>query len=202
MNLVVIQSEELIKQFENADNEIQFILKNYQNIEIRDKILIKEFESELEKTAYLQGIEDSDGWNKVYVIEDEIQIEEIVSLLKQARVYLVRDDFYQEDMPPQCEFRIFAGANAYERATFFLTESANARDTFTDFLEEEGDFRNKNLYWEIEEQTLEMWSAESINILESIQELGRYAEIYGELDYKEREVDYGVTAYSFEKSSI
>lgn len=199
MNVIVVHSEELVKEFEHSRNEIKFIVNSYQNAETREKISIKEFETEKEKQAYLQGIEDSEGWNRNYIIEDNEEVEEIISLLKPSRVYVVREDFYQEDMPPECCFRVFAGANSYERAIFFLSETANARDTFEEFLEKEGDFKNKNLYWEIEEQTLEMWSAESLDLLKSVRELGRYAEKYGELAYDEREVDYGVTGYYFEK---
>lgn len=202
MNVIVIQGEELIRGYESASDEIQFVLKNYRNTETVGKILIKEFETEQEKQAYFQGIEDCEGWNKNYVIEDNEQSEELAALLKLTRVYVVREDFYQEDMSPECRFSLFAGANSYERAIFFLGETANAGDTFQQFLEKEGDFRTKNLYWEIEEQTLEMWSAESLDLLDSVQELGNYAIKYGELDYNEREVDYGVTGYYFEKASV
>lgn len=202
MNLIVIQGEEFVRGYESADDEIQFVLKNYRYIETAGKILIKEFETEQEKLAYLQGIDDGEGWNKNYVIEDNEQAEELAALLKPSRVYVVREDFYQEDMSPECRFRLFAGANSYERAIFFLGETANAGDSFQQFLEKEGDFRTKNLYWEIEEQTLEMWSAESLDLLDSVQELGNYAVKYGELNYNEREVDYGVTSYYFEKTSV
>ncbi len=196
MNVVVIQGEDLVKEYENAVDKIQFVLKNHNLAEIGN-IIVKEFETEREKQAYLQGFEDGDGWNKNHFIENE-RAKEISDLIKTSRIYIVREDFYQENMSPNCEFKVFAGENAYERAISFLTESANARNTFTEFLKEEGDFRTKNLYWAIEEQTLEMWSAESINILENVQELGRYAEKYSELDYKECEVDYGVKGYYFE----
>lgn len=198
MNVIIIHSEELVKEFEHTNNEIQFVINSYQNEETSGRISIKEFDTEQEKQAYLQGIEDGEGWGRNYTIEDEEQTEEIVSLLKPSRVYVVREDFSQEDMLPECGFKLFAGANSYERAIFFLCETANARDTFEEFLQKEGDFQNKNLYWEIEEQTLEMWSAESLNLLESIQELGRYAEKSGELDYDEREIDFGVMCYCFE----
>ena len=202
MNVIVIQGEELIRGYESAGDEIQFVLKNYRNTETVGKILLKKFETKQEKQAYFQGIEDCEGWNKNYVIEDNEQSEELAALLKPTRVYVVREDFYQEDMSPECRFRLFAGANSYERAIFFLGETANAGDTFQQFLEKEGDFRTKNLYWEIEEQTLEMWSAESLDLLDSVQELGNYAVKYGELDYNERELDYGVTGYYFEKTSV
>ena len=130
------------------------------------------------------------------------EAEEIAELLKPSRVYVVREDFYQEDMPSECRFRIVAGENSYERAIFFLSETANAGDTFQEFLKKEDDFRTKNLYWEIEEQTLEMWSAESLDLLENVQELGNYAEKYGGLVYKESVVDFGVTGYYFEKSNV
>ncbi len=198
MNVIVIHGKDSVSDFENAPDENQFIINSF-----RDKtdgnIRIKEFKTEQEKQAYIQGIQDGEGWNENYIIEDNEQSEEIIEILKPSRVYVVREDFYQEDMPPECRFRIFAGANSYERAIFFLSETANAGDTFENFLEKEGDFRTKNLYWEIEEQTLEMWSAESLDLLESVQELGRYAKKYGELNYKEDEVDYGVKGYYFEK---
>lgn len=198
--IVIIQGEELVKEYEQSSNKIQFVLNNHNFVE-DGNIIVKEFETEKEKQAYLQGFEDGDGWNKNHFIENE-RADEIAHLIKTSRIYIVRENFYQEDMPPSCEFKIFAGENAYERAIYFLEESANARDSFVEFLKEQGDFRNNNLYWEIEEQTLEMWSAESINILENVRELGKYAEKYTELDYKEREVDFGVTGYYFEKSAI
>ncbi|MGI8669744.1 MAG: hypothetical protein ACR2J3_07830, partial [Aridibacter sp.] len=112
----------------------------------------------------------------------------------------VREHFFQEDMEEDYRFILFAGVKSYERAISFLTETANAQDTFLEFLEKEkDDFKERSLYWEIEEQTLEMWSAESIELLNSVKELGNYAEKYGELNYKVGEVDYGITAYSFEK---
>lgn len=202
MNVIVVHSEELVKELEHSRNEIKFVVNSYRNAETRGKISIKEFDTQQEKQAYLQGIEDGEGWARNYVIENNEEVEEIVSLLKPSRVYVVREDFYQEDMSPECRFRLFAGANSYERAIFFLSETANAGDTFQQFLEKEGDFREKNLYWEIEEQTLEMWSAESLDLLKSVQELGRYAEKYSGLSYQEREVDYGVRGYYFEKASV
>ena len=33
-------------------------------------------------------------------------------------------------------------------------------------------------------------------------DIGRYAEKYGELNYQEREVDYGVKGYYFEKARV
>ncbi len=200
MNLVVIQGEDLVKEYEQSSNKIQFVLNKFGVAEVGN-IIVKEFETEKEKQAYLQGFEDSDGWNKNHFIENE-RAEEIAHLIKTSRIYIVREDFYQEEMSPICQFKIFAGENAYERAVWFLTESSNARDTFTEFLKEEGDFRTKNLYWEIEEQILEMWSAESIDILENIRELGRYAEKYSEIDYRERELDFGGIGYYFEKNQL
>lgn len=196
MNVIVIHSEELVKEFEHADDEVQFVIKSYRDEETSGRINIKEFDTEQERQAYLQGIEDGEGWGRNWVMEDE-QTEEIISLLKPSRVYVVREDFYQEDMPTVNQIRLFAGANSYERAIFFLSEIANAGDTFQEFLEKEGNFRTKNLYWEIEEQTLEMWSAESLDLLKSVQELGRYAEKFGELVYDERAVDYGVRGFYF-----
>ncbi len=200
MNVIVIQGEDLVKEYEQSSDKIQFVLNNHNFVE-DGNIIVKEFETEKEKQAYLQGFEDGEGWNKNHFIANE-RADEIAHLIISSRIYITKDNFYQEDMPPSCEFKIFAGENAYERAIQFLAKSANAQNTFLDFLKEQGDFRTKNLYWEIEEQTLEMWSAESIDILENIRELGKYAEKYTELDYKEREVDYGVTGYYFEKSAI
>jgi len=200
MNVVVIQGEDLVKEYEQSSDKIQFILNNHNFVE-DGNIIVKEFETEKEKQAYLQGFEDGDGWNKNHFIENE-RAAEIAHLINNSRIYIVRENFYQKDMPPSCEFKIFAGENAYERAIQFLAESANAQNTFLDFLKEQGDFRTTNLYWEIEEQTLEMWSAESINILDNVRELGKYAENYSELNYKEREIDFGVTGYYFEKSAI
>lgn len=200
MNVVVIQGEDLLKEYEQSSDKILFILKNQGYCE-DGNIIVKEFETEKEKEAYLKGFEDGEGWNKNYFIENE-RAKEIADLIKTSRIYIVSDNFFQEDMPSECKFKIFAGEKAYERAIFFLTESSNAQNTFTDFLKENGDFRTKDLYWEIEEQILEMWSAESINILENVRELGKYAEKYSELSYKEREVDYGVRGYYFEETFV
>ncbi len=198
MKVVVIQGENLVKEYEQASDKILFVLKNQSYCE-DGKIIVKEFENEGEKKAYLQGFEDSKGWNKNHFIENE-RADEIASLINNSRIYIVRDNFFQEDMPSECIFKIFAGEKAYERAIWFLMESSNAQNTFTDFLKENGDFRTKDLYWEIEEQILEMWSAETFDVLENIREIGKYAEKYSDLDYKEREVDYSVTGYYFEKS--
>lgn len=199
-SVIVIQGEDLVKEYEQASDKILFVLKNQSYCE-DGKIIVKEFATEAEKRAYLQGFEDGEGWNKNYFIENE-RADEIVHLVNNSRIYIVRDDFYQEDMPPTCEFKIFAGEKAYERAIWFLMESANAQESFREFLNEEGDFRNRKLHWEIEEQTLEMWSADSINVLETVRELGNYAKNHTEIDYKEREIDYGVTGYYFEKSAV
>ncbi len=198
MNVVVIQGEDLVREYEQASDKIQFILKNQSYCE-DGNIIVKEFETESEKRAYLQGFEDGEGWNKNHFIENE-RADNIAHLINNSRIYIVRENFFQEDIQPNCEFKIFAGEKAYERAIWFLTESSNAQNTFTDFLKENSDFRTKDLYWEIEEQILEMWSAETLDVLENIRELGKYAEKYSDLDYKEREVDYGVTGYYFEKS--
>jgi len=200
MNLIVIQGEELVKEYEQSSNKIQFILKN-RGIEELGNIIVKEFETEGEKAAYLQGFEDAEGWNKNYFIENE-RAKVINDLIKNRRIYIVRDDFYQEGITNECLFKIFAGQNAYERAVSFLIESANARESFMEFLKEEEDFRTRHLFWEIEEQTLEMWSADSIDVLENIQELGKYAQRYGDLEYKELEVDYGVKGFYFEKTYL
>lgn len=203
MNVIIIQGEDFVRAYENADDEkrIQSILMSSRNKKAVGQILVREFETEEEIEAYFQAFEDSKGWNKNYLIGWD-EAEEIAELLKPSRVYVVREDFHQEDMPSECKFRLFAGANSYERAIFYLSETANAGDTFREFLEKEGDFQTKNLYWEIEEQTLEMWSAESLDLLANVIELGKYAEKYGELDYDQREVDYGVTSYSFEDKYI
>lgn len=203
MNIIVIQGEDFIRAYEKSDDDrrVQAILKSFRNKKAIGKVLVREFETEREKDAYVQAVEDCEGWNKNYLIDYD-EAEEIAELLKPSRVYIVRENFYQEDMPSECKFSFFAGANSYERAISFLTESANARDTFEEFLEKEGDFRIKNLYWKIEEQTLEMWSAESLDILKSVMELGNYAVKYGKLDYDEREVDYGVRGYYFEDKYI
>jgi len=203
MNVIVIQGEDFIRAYENSDDDrrVQSVLKSFRNKKSVGKVLVREFETEREKDAYVQAVEDCEGWNKNYLIDYD-EAEEIAELLKPSRVYVVREDFYQEDMPPECRFRLFAGANSYERAIFFLAETANARDAFEEFLEKAGDFRTKNLHWEIEEQTLEMWSAESLELLKNVMELGKYAVKYGELDYSEREVDYGVTGYYFEDKYI
>lgn len=203
MNVIVIQGEDFIRAYENSDDDkrVQSVVKSYRNQKTNGKILVREFETEEEKEAYAQAIEDCKGWNKNYLIDWD-EADEIAELLKPSRVYVIREDFHQEDMPSECKFRIFAGVNSYERAIFFLSETANAGDTFQEFLKKENDFRTKNLYWEIEEQTLEMWSAESLDLLKNVQELGRYAEKFGELDYDEREVDYGVTGYYFENKYV
>ncbi|MCU0240226.1 MAG: hypothetical protein MUC29_12360 [Pyrinomonadaceae bacterium] len=197
--LIIIQGTKLVDEYQNSENRNKIILNNYNFLESEGNILVKEFETKAEKEAYLQGFDDCEGWNKNHIIENE-KAQEISKLLKSARIYIVKEDFYQEDMQPDCSVRLFTCENAYERAIEFLIETANARDTFCDFLKNEGDFRNKNLYWEIEEQTLEMWSAESIDVLETVQELGDYARTFSEIDYQEKEVDYGVTGYYFEKS--
>ncbi|MEK7725388.1 MAG: hypothetical protein AAB336_13630 [Acidobacteriota bacterium] len=199
-SVIVIQGEDLVKEYEQSDNKIQFVLNNY-TISEDGNIIVKEFETEKEKQAYLQGFEDGDGWNKNHFIANE-RADEIAHLIKNSRIYVVRENFYQENMPSNCEFKIFAGEKAYERAIFFLEESANARDSFVEFLKEEGDFRTKDLVWEIDEQTLQMWSAESMNVLDNIRELGKYAEKYSELVYKEREIDYGVRGYYFEDKYV
>lgn len=199
MNVIVIQGEDLVKKFEESANKIQFVLNNY-SISEDGNIILKEFETEKEKQAYLQGFEDGEGWNKNHFIENERAFE-ISQLIKNSRIYITKDNFYQEDMPPSCSFKIFAGEKAYERAIRFLTESSNAQNTFTDFLKANDDFRTRNLYWEIEEQTLEMWSAESMDIIENIREIGSYANKYSEIHYKERDLDYEVTGYYFEKST-
>lgn len=203
MNVIVIQGEDFIRAYENSDDEkrVQSVMKSYRNKKTNGKILVREFETEEEKEAYAQAIEDCKGWNKNYLIDWD-EADKIAELLKPSRVYVIREDFHQEDMPSECKFRIFAGANSYENAISFLSVTANAGDTFQEFLEKEGDFRTKNLFWEIEEQTLEMWSAESLDLLASVRELGEYAVKYGELDYDEREVDYGVTGYYFEDKYI
>lgn len=198
-SVIVIQGEDLVREYQQAQDKIQFVLKNRAYCE-SGNIIVKEFETENEKRAYLQGFEDGEGWIENHFIENE-RADEIVHLINTSRIYIVKDDFYQEDLPSGSAFRIFAGENAYEKAIFFLTESANAHESFVEFLKEENDFRNRNLYWEIEEQTLEMWSADSIEILKSIQELGNYANKYTEVRYREREVDYGVTGYYFEKKN-
>lgn len=199
MNVIIIHGKDAVNDFVNSENENQFVIDSFRNEERSGNFRIKEFDTEQEKLAYIQGIRDGEGWSENYIIEDSEEADEIIDFLKPSRVYVVREDFHQEDMPSECRFRLFAGTNSYERAIFFLCEAANARDTFEQFLEKEGDFQTKNLYWEIEEQTLEMWSAESLDLLESVQELGRYAKKYGGLNYKESEVDYGVTGYYFEK---
>jgi len=203
MNVIVIQGEDFVRAYENADDEkrVQSVVRSFFNKKAVGKVLVRKFETEGEKDAYVQAVEDCKGWNKNYLIDD-YKAEEIAGLLKPSRVYVVREDFHQEDMPSECKFRLFAGANSYERAIFYLSETANAQDTFQEFLEKEGDFQTKNLYWEIEEQTLEMWSAESLDLLANVTELGKYAEKYGELDYDEREVDYGVRGYYFEDKYI
>ncbi len=202
MNVIVIQGKELIRGYESSDDGIQFVLHSCREIKEVGKILVKEFETEQEKQAYLQGIEDCEASDSNFVIENNEETAELVALLKPSRVYVVREDFYHEDMFPTNQIKLFAGANSYERAIFFLSETANAGDTFQEFLKKEGDFRTKNLYWEIEEQTLEMWSAESLDLLESVMELGNYAVKYGKLNYYEREVDYGVKGYYFENKYV
>jgi hypothetical protein len=62
--------------------------------------------------------------------------------------------------------------------------SSNVQNRFTDFLNKNGDLHTKDFYWKIEEQILEMWSAEVLDVLENIREFGNYAEIYIDLDYK------------------
>lgn len=197
--LIVIQDTDLVKECEMSENVKFFVQNNYPKTQTTGTILIKEFETENELNAYWQGVEDAEGWNKNYVISDK-EAEEVFDFLETTRVYVVREHFFQEDMEEDYRFILFAGVKSYERAISFLTETANAQDTFLEFLEKEkDDFKERNLYWEIEEQTLEMWSAESIELLNSVKELGNYAEKYGELNYKVGEVDYGITAYSFEK---
>lgn len=200
--LIIIQGTELVKEYEMSKNVKSFIQNNYPKTKTTGTILIKEFETENELNAYWQGVEDAEGWNKNYVISDE-EAEEVFDFLEITRVYVVREHFFQEDMEEDYRFILFAGVKSYERAISFLTETANAQNTFLEFLEKEeketDDFRERNLYWEIEEQTLEMWSAESIELLDSVKELGKYAEKYDDLNYKVGEVDYGITAYSFEK---
>ena len=177
--IFVIQGEELLRKYESANNRTKFILNNYKvSEENYGKIIVKEFDTAEEKHAYIQGIEDCEGWNKTYLIQNE-KAEEISKLLKSSRVYIVRDNFYQEDLESNCDFKIFAGENSYNRAMIYLIGSANARDTFLEFVEKEGDFRNNNLYWEIEEQTLEMWSAETIDVFDTILELGDYTKNFG-----------------------
>lgn len=197
MSLVVIQGRELVKEYENAGNKFQFLLKNYKDSSFIGNIILRDFETKNEKTAYLQGLKDGEGWNENCFIEDE-EAEEIIDLLTPSKVYVVRENFYQEEMPENYSFRIFAGTKSYERAMNFLTETANAHDSFLEFLDKNGDFREKNLFWEIEEQTLEMWSAESIDLIESIKDLGLYSKNNSKLNYTE--CDYGVTGYYFEKS--
>ena len=60
MNVIVIQGEDLIKEYEQSSNKIQFILKNHSVAEVGN-IIVKEFETEKEKQAYLQGFEDGEG---------------------------------------------------------------------------------------------------------------------------------------------
>lgn len=203
MNVILIQGEDFVRAYENSDDEkrVQSVLRSAQLKKDIGKILVREFETEEEVEAYVQAIEDCEGWNKNYVIGWD-EADEIAELLKPSRVYVVREDFHQAEMPSECKFKLFAGANSYERAISFLSGAANAGDTFREFLEKEGDFRTKNLYWEIEEQILEMWSAESLDLLDSVTELGNYAVKYGDLDYDQREVDYGVTGYYFEDKYI
>lgn len=184
MNVIVIQGEDLVKQYEQTSDKILFILNNQSYCE-NGNIIVKKFETEGEKKSYLQGFEDGNGWGKNHFIENE-RADDIANLIDNSRIYIVRDNFFQEDMPSECLFKIFAGEKAYERAIRFLTDSSNAQSSFIEFLKEEGDFRTKDLYWEIEEQILEMWSADTINVLENIREIGNYADKFSDLDYKER----------------
>ncbi|MGI8543414.1 MAG: hypothetical protein ACR2MD_08030 [Aridibacter sp.] len=197
--LIIIQGMDLVKECEMSESVKHFIQNNYPKTKTTGTILVKEFETEAELNAYWQGVEDAEGWNENYVVSDK-EAEEVFDFLETTRVYVVREHFFQEDMEEDYRFILFAGVKSYERAISFLTETANAQDTFLEFLEKEkDDFKERNLYWEIEEQTLEMWSAESIELLDSVKELGNYAEKYGDLNYEVVEVDYGITAYSFEK---